>query len=163
MHVGFIYNVATDEQLRANPELILNLTDSQETIQAVVDALEAGGHIVTCLNADHQLPKTLVEQGFDIVFNIATGIYGDTRSAHVPAMLEYLQIPHTGSSVQAETITHHKPLMKLVVLAQGLCTPRFQVFRDAHEALHAELRFPLIVKLPAECGSLGLTYESVVH
>ncbi len=162
MHVGFIFNIATDELLRDDPELILNLTDSQETIQAVAEALEAGGHTVTCLNADHRLPKALVDQQFDIVFNISTGVYGSTRAAHVPAMLEYLRIPHTGSGVRVEAICHHKPLMKLVVLAYGLHTPRFQVFQHAHEPLQPELRFPLIVKLPAEGGSLGMTYDSVV-
>ena len=162
MHVAFVYNAATDEQLRDNAELILNLTDSRETIRAVTEALEAGGHTVTGLNADQQLPRLLVSQTFDIAFNIATGVFGDTRQAHVPAMLEYLRIPHTGSGVLAETICHHKPLMKLVVLAHGLHTPRFQVFQTAYDPLQLELGFPLIVKLPAEGGSLGLSYDSVV-
>src|SRR5258706_2196707 len=75
MRVGFIYNVATDELLRDYPELTLNLTDSQETIEAVAEALEAGGHSVIRLNADRQLPAALVETPFDIAFNIATGVH----------------------------------------------------------------------------------------
>src|SRR5947207_2363278 len=106
MRVGFIYNVATEDQLREDPELTLNLTDSVETIQAVAEALQTGGHSVCCMNADQYLPQMLVEQTFDIVFNIATGLYGDTRPAHVPAVLEYLRIPHTGPGVVAETVCH---------------------------------------------------------
>jgi D-alanine-D-alanine ligase-like ATP-grasp enzyme len=162
MRVGFVYNVATEDQLREDPELTLNLTYSQETIQAVAEALQTEGHTVSCLNADRDLPKILVEQVFDIVFNIATGMYGDTRPAHVPAMLEYLRIPHTGPGVAAESVCHHKPVMKLIVRAHGLHTPPFQVFHYADEALWADLRFPLIVKLPAEGGSLGLSYDSIV-
>jgi D-alanine-D-alanine ligase-like ATP-grasp enzyme len=163
MRVGFIYNCATDELLREYPELTLNLTDSQETIEAVAEALEAGGHSVIRLNADQQLPAALVETQLDIVFNIATGVYGDTRSAHVPAMLEYLRIPHTGSGVLAEAVCHHKPNMKMVVTMHGLRTAPFQVFQDASEALKPGLRFPLIVKLPCEGGSLGLGYDSIVY
>src|SRR5260370_17441977 len=162
MRVGFVYNCATEEQLREYPELALNLADSAETIDAVAEALEAGGHSVLRLNADRSLPAKLAESSFDIAFNIATGFHGETRAAHVPAMFEYLQIPHTGPGPFSEVICHHKPTMKLTVLAHGLSTAPFQFFSQADEPLKPELRFPLIVKLPAEGGSLGLDYGSVV-
>ena len=41
MRVGFVYNCATDEQLRDYPELALNLADSVETIDAVAEGKEA--------------------------------------------------------------------------------------------------------------------------
>src|SRR5262249_37336040 len=90
-------------------------------------------------------------------------IYGDTRQANVPAMLEYLRIPHTGSGVLAEAISNHKPIMKLVVSSHGLRTAPFQVFQDRNDPLKPDLRFPLIIKLPSEGGSLGLAYDSVVE
>ncbi len=161
--VALIFNVATPELLRQNPELVLNLTDAPETIDAVADALAEGGHRVLRLNADHHLPRVLAHADFDIAFNIATGIYGDTRPANVPAMLEYLRIPHTGPGVYAETVTHHKPVMKTLLLAAGLPTPRFQVFSAPDAPLKPALRFPLIAKLPAEGGSLGMDEGSVVH
>jgi D-alanine-D-alanine ligase len=114
-------------------------------------------------NADAALPARLTRAPFDIAFNIATGIHGGTRPANVPAMLDYLRIPHTGPGVFAETVTHHKPVMKALLLAAGLPTPRFQVFHHPHESLKPSLRFPLIAKLPAEGGSLGLDDGSVVH
>ena len=117
MKVGFVFNAATEEALSESPELTLNLTDAPETIAAVHQALEAGGYRVTPLNADRRLPGTLAKSRFDIVFNIATGFYGDTRQANVPAMLEFLRIPHTGAGVLGETITHHKPVMKQILLA----------------------------------------------
>jgi D-alanine-D-alanine ligase len=161
--VALIFNIATPEILRQNPELVLNLTDAPETIEAVAEALAEGGHRVLRLNADQRLPRTLARAEFDIAFNIATGIYGDTRPANVPALLEYLRIPHTGPGVYAETVTHHKPVMKTLLLSAGLPTPRFQVFNAADEPLKPSLRFPLIAKLPAEGGSLGMDEGSVVH
>ncbi len=162
MHVGFIYNIATDDLLRERPEITLSDCDSVDTIQVITQALEAGGHTVTGLNADRRLPAVLADARFDIVFNIATGVYGETRQSHVPAMLDYLQIPHTGSGVLAEAICHHKPPTKMILLAYGLPTPPFQVFNRADEPLREGLTFPLIVKLPSEGGSLGLSYDSVV-
>lgn len=163
MRVGLIYNGPTDDLLSENTEMTLNLTDSEETIQAVAGALEANGHSVIRLNADQQLPARLAEKGFDIAFNMATGMYGDTRAAHVPAMLEYLQIPHTGAGVLAESICHHKHVMKLFVREYGLDTAPFQFFRRVDEPLNPDLRFPMIVKLPSEGGSLGLDYGSIVE
>lgn len=163
MRVGFVFNVITEQALNEAPELALNLTDAPGTIDAVRYALEDGGHTVTPLNADRTLPARLVEAPFDIVFNIATGFYGDSRQANVPAMLEYLRIPHTGAGVLAETITHHKPVMKHLLLGHHVPTPVFQVFPNADEPLYPTLTFPLIVKLPAEGGSLGMTPNSVVR
>ena len=165
MRVAFIYNIATEELLRERPEATLRDCDSMETIQHITAALEAGGHFVMGFNADQRLPAILAEakSNFDIVFNIATGVYGESRQTHVPAMCEYLRIPHTGSSVIAEAICHHKPQTKMILMAHGVPTAPFQVFRDANEPLRPELRFPLIVKLTSEGASMGLDYGSVVH
>ena len=163
MHVGFIYNIATEELLRERPEMTLRDSDAIETIEEVTAALESGGHRVTGLNADPQLPARLTKSKFDIVFNIATGVYGESRQTHVPAMLEYLRIPHTGPGVLAEALCHHKPQQKMVLMANGVPSAPFQVFRSASDALNADLRFPLIVKLPSEGASMGLDYDSVVH
>ncbi|MFN8449974.1 MAG: hypothetical protein U0521_15665 [Anaerolineae bacterium] len=163
MKVALVYTGATEETLAESPEMVLNLADAPETIEAVKAALEAGGHVVIPLNTDRQLPAVLTEAAFDIVFNIATGYYGDTKQANVPAMLEYLRIPHTGASVLGEVLAHHKPTMKAILLAHGLPTPPFQHFDRADAPLDSSLRFPLIVKLPFEGGSLGMTPDSVVR
>lgn len=163
MHVGFIYNIATPELLRERPEMTLRDSDAPETIDEVTRALQAGGHRVTGLNADQQLPAILTQSDFDIVFNIATGVYGESRQTHVPAMLEYLRIPHTGPGVLAEALCHHKPQQKMVLAANGVPTASFQMFHDADAPLKVGLRFPLIVKLPSEGASMGLDYNSVVH
>jgi D-alanine-D-alanine ligase len=165
MRVAFIYNIATEELLLERPEMTLRDCDSMETIEHLTAALEAGGHTVIGLNADQQLPAILVEarSRFDIVFNIATGVYGESRQTHVPAMCEYLRIPHTGSGVLAEAICHHKPQTKMILMAHGVPTAPFQVFGNADEPLKPDLRFPLIVKLASEGASMGLDYDSVVH
>src|SRR5579863_7629385 len=154
MHIGFVYNVATEELLRERPELTLSDSDSLDTINAITKALESCGHSVVGLNADQQLPARLVElrTELDIVFNIATGVYGDMPQSHVPAMLEYLRIPHTGAGVLAEAICQDKPTLKAVLTAHGLPTPSSQVFVNGSEPLRPDTDFPLILKLPAAGG-----------
>jgi len=165
MRIAFVYNIATEELLRERPEMTLRDCDSVETIQAITAALEAGGHTVIGLNADQRLPAILTEiqSQIDLVFNIATGVYGESRQTHVPAMCEYLRIPHTGSGVLAEAICHHKPPTKMILMAHGVPTPPFQVFRTGQEPIKRNLHFPMIVKLPSEGASMGLDYESVVY
>jgi D-alanine-D-alanine ligase len=163
MRVAFIYNIATEALVRERPEMTLRDCDSIETIREITAALKAGGHTVTGLNADQRLPAILTKSKFDIVFNIATGVYGESRQTHVPAMCEYLRIPHTGSGVLAEAICHHKPPTKMIFMAHGIPTPAFQVFNSPDEPLKPDLRFPLIAKLSSEGASMGLDYGSVVH
>jgi D-alanine-D-alanine ligase len=162
LNVGLVYNCPTEELFCDDPESVLNLTDPPEIIDAVATALEAGGHNVHRFHADHRLPLILAQTHIDIVFNIAPGIYGETRQANVPALLEHLQIPHTGSNVLAEAVTNHKPIMKPILMTCKLPTPLFQLFRSSDEDLSPSLRFPLIAKLPAEGGSLGIDTGSVV-
>jgi len=163
MRVGFIYNIATEELLRERPEMTLRDSDAIETIEEVTKALQAGGHEVVCMNADQQLPTKLTQEKFDIIFNIATGVYGETRQAHVPAILDYLRIPHTGPGVLGETICHHKFMQKYVYAAMGIPTAPYQMFHTGNEPLNSTLQFPLICKLPSEGASMGLDYGSVVH
>ncbi len=163
MRVGFIYNIATEELLRERPEMTLRDSDAIETIEEVTRALRAGGHEVVCMNADQQLPAKLTQDKFDIIFNMATGVYGETRQSHVPAMLDYLRIPHTGPGVLGETICHHKFMQKYVFAALGLPTAPYQMFNRADEPLNPALQFPIICKLPSEGASMGLDYGSVVQ
>src|ERR1043166_3241086 len=71
--------------------------DHIETIEALRAALETDGHETVFIQADMDLPYALKETKPDICFNISEGLGGDAREAQVPALLEMLQIPYTGS------------------------------------------------------------------
>src|SRR5690554_2218407 len=64
--------------------------DSETTIQALISALEAGGHEATFLEGDRTLLGNLEKLQPDICFNIGEGHWGDGRDAQVPALLEML-------------------------------------------------------------------------
>src|SRR5512136_2402788 len=71
--------------------------DHIETIDHIRRAIETDGHETGFLMADASLPSALKKFKPDICFNIAEGLGGDAREAHIPALLELLGIPYTGS------------------------------------------------------------------
>ena len=65
--------------------------DSAETIDAVASALSAFGDVIR-IEANESLPERLRAERPDIVFNIAEGLHGTNREAHVPAICEFFAI-----------------------------------------------------------------------
>ena len=166
-HVGL--RVALLSNLRSNapqvsgaPADIWADLDSEHTVEALADALRQGGHEVIPLEGDVELYEKLREIRPDIAFNICEGHQGDSREAQVPAILETLSIPYTGSKVLTLALTLDKAMCKRVLVAEGLPTPPFQVFARPDEPLDASLRFPLFVKPTREGTGMGITSDSIV-
>lgn len=137
--------------------------DSEETIEAIGEALRSGGHKVTFLEGNLELVRLLPRVQPDICFNICEGHFGDSREAHVPTILEMLRLPYTGSRVLTLALTLDKPMTKRVLAYHSLPTPAFQVFERINEPLDAELAFPLFVKPSREGTGMGVSPESVVR
>ncbi len=137
--------------------------DSEETIGAITRALEAGGHRVTFLEGDVTLFDNLRKVKPDICFNICEGHFGDGREAQVPAILEMLRIPYTGSQVLTLALALDKPMTKRVLTYHALPTPPFQVFERLNEPLDPDLRFPLFVKPSREGTGMGVSADSIVY
>jgi len=137
--------------------------DSEETIQAISDALQVGGHQVTFLEGDVTLFDNLRKLKPDICFNICEGHFGDGREAQVPAMLEMLRIPYTGSQVLTLALALDKPMTKRVLAYHNLPTPPFQTFERLDEPLDPDMQFPLFVKPSREGTGMGVSAESIVR
>lgn len=137
--------------------------DSEATIAAIMQALELSGHQVTFLEADTTLYDRLRDVRPDICFNIAEGHFGDAREAQVPALLEMLRIPYTGSRVLTLALALDKPMTKRILAYHGLPTPPFQSFERLDEPLDPDLKFPLFVKPSREGTGMGVSGESIVR
>ncbi|NIN64572.1 MAG: ATP-grasp domain-containing protein [Anaerolineae bacterium] len=137
--------------------------DSERTVDAITSALQERGHQVTFLEGDTSLYQELERGDFDIAFNICEGHRGDARESQVPAILEMLGIPYTGSKVLCLALTLDKAMTKRILAFHGLPTPRFQVFEAAHQPVDSELRFPLFVKPSREGTGIGISARSVVR
>jgi D-alanine-D-alanine ligase len=168
MRIGLAYDLKSAVPLdEAAPEDALEEYDSRETVEAIVAALGATGHSVVMLGGGGEFLENIRREPVDIVFNIAEG-RGNSRSreSQVPAILEMLGIPYTGSDSRCLTVCLDKPLAKKLVVAEGVTTPQWQVVSDDEELEKIgweQFTFPAIVKPAYEGSSKGIRLSSVVE
>ena len=137
--------------------------DHIDTIRSIQKAIETDGHETKFLMADEKLPDELKEYQPDICFNIAEGLGGDAREAQVPALLELLRIPYTGSRVLTNSIALDKTLTKRIWRDRGLPVAPFQEFIYGDERLRSELKFPLFVKPAREGTGMGVDMKARIE
>lgn len=162
--IGLVYNSKenTPVGVDAPPDALAEY-DSCETVQGIARALREAGHEVVLLEADSSLLDTVRTSGVELCFNIAEGVRGDARESHVPALLEMLGIPYTGSKVLTHALSLDKAMAKRVWRDCGLPTAPFQLFERGDEPLAADLTFPLFVKPVREGSGMGIVSNSVVN
>ncbi|NQT95621.1 MAG: ATP-grasp domain-containing protein [Candidatus Omnitrophica bacterium] len=163
MKVALVYNLKKDPEVEGVPIDYYSEFDSKETIESISNAISSSGHQVCLVEADNQIVDRLISERPDIVFNISEGLNGPSRESQVPAILDYLDIPYTGSGVMAQTISLDKATAKRLFLHHKIPTPKFQVFKGKNEPLKRQLTFPLIVKPNSEGSAKGITKDSVVY
>jgi D-alanine-D-alanine ligase len=164
MHVALLANLKKNAPIWPDmPPDRWDDLDSEETLEAITTALEAGGHRVTFLEGDATLFDNLRKVNPDMCFNICEGHFGDGREAQVPAILEMMRIPYTGSQVLTLALALDKPMTKRVLTYHDLPTPPFQVFERLDEALNPDMEFPLFAKPSREGTGMGVSAESIVH
>ena len=157
MRIGLTYNLKPPGATGDRYEEF----DSVETIEALEAALRTHGHDPVRLGWGAEMLRQLPAAGVDGVFNIAEGIGGRGRESQVPAMLEMLRIPCTGSDPLAIGITLDKALAKLVIKAHRIPTAPWTVAGRRSPITVADLRYPLFVKPAAEGSSMGITSKSL--
>lgn len=162
MRVALAYNLKKENE-PDKPFDYYSEFDFEKTILAIKDALRAGGHIVELVEADQNIFGFFTNNKTDIVFNIAEGFYGPSRESVVPAILDFLNIPYTGSGVLSLALALDKAKTKQIFKDLGIPTPRYQVFNNPFEELDSSLNFPLIVKPNREGSAKGISVDSVVN
>ena len=146
--------------------------DSAETIDAVASALATYGEIVR-LEASPDFPERLRATKPDLVFNIAEGLYGVNREAHVPAMCEFFGVPYSGSDPFTLSLCLDKARTKEILSHHRVPTAPF-VLVESREDLHRLLGggsplappsdiLPLFVKPVHEGSSKGITERNFVR
>ncbi len=136
--------------------------DSQATIDTIVQGLRAAGHTVHLVEATAQLPQWFLTHPVDLAFNIAEGQHGAHREAQVPAILESLGVPFTGSNSITLALALDKAKTKQILSSEDIPTPAWQVLPTPTSPFSSQLGFPLIVKPNREGSSKGIWRDSVV-
>ena len=98
----------------------------------------------------------------DIVFNFAEGLNGFNRESHIPAMLEMLQIPYSGSDALTLGICLDKSRAKEILTCHKIPNAKFVVANQMEDIAKTKFDFPLIAKPISEGSSKGIFSSSFV-
>jgi D-alanine-D-alanine ligase len=128
----------------------------------VLEALQKAGVDARAFDPAQREIFDLKRDGFQYAFIALHGRYGEDGT--VQGALELMGIPYTGSGVMSSALCMDKVRTKLVWIACGLPTPRWEVLNASTDLpkTAATLGLPLIVKPAREGSTIGLTKVSDV-
>ncbi len=137
--------------------------DKVETIEAIEAALQGLNHSTERIGSIKSLiGKLAAGERWDLVFNIAEGMYGFGREAQIPAVLDAYRIPYTFSDPLVLTLTLHKGMTKRVIRDLQIPTPDFYVVEVENRIEEVNLPLPLFAKPVAEGTSKGIAGTSKI-
>jgi D-alanine-D-alanine ligase len=161
MKVGIIYN--TGDFKKAFPH---DHKGRNSFFDDVKSALIAKAHEVIHIPANEKMFEIIKNEHIEIFFNAADEGYNMNTQleAQIPAVLDIIGIPYTGSNYLTLGLCLDKVHTKQLLQANRLPTPRFMFFSEPIDSKSdcSGLRFPLIVKPSREDGSIGIKHDSVV-
>lgn len=131
--------------------------------EAVKSFLTKFGIRVEIIIADDHLSEKLRIDRPDLCINFVDSVHGSgPKSSGIPTIFNLYNIPFVGADTLALAINNNKYLTKTLLEAWEIPTPQYQLIRTQNQELDYDLRFPLIVKLNEEHGSVGIAQKSVV-
>jgi D-alanine-D-alanine ligase len=137
--------------------------DLPDTIEAIEKIILNNGFQADRIGNIKALTRRLVAgDKWDLVFNIAEGMYGFGREAQVPALLEAYNIPYTFSDPLGHAISLQKGMTKHVLRDLKIPTPDFAVVNCEEDMNKVDLLFPLFAKPIAEGTGKGITATSKI-
>ena len=124
---------------------------------AVYEALIAQGIDAIKVDSKDNLVGQLEAHSFDRAFIVLHGIGGEDGT--VQGLLEFMQIPYTGSGVKASAICMDKWRTKLIWEGLDLSTPKFVQIESLAELeeFTGQVGYPLMVKPALEGSSIGIS------
>lgn len=166
MNIAFLYNIRHRYPDPKKPETLREADfDDPETTELQIKYLKKLGYKIFPIEANERAYFKLyrLKHKIDLVFNVSEGLHGNDREAQIPAMLEMLQIPYTGSPPLAQAIILNKAKTKEILIAHKLPTLPYQLLTSNQDRLKKSLKYPLMVKPVSEGSSAGITNKSVVY
>lgn len=171
MKLALTYNVKLDD---SNSEEGVGLKedvyaewDDMDTILGVKDALESkwGKGSVTLVEANRDAYGKLRELKPDLVFNIAEGLFGESRESQMPCVFELLGLNYTGSNPLSLALCLNKARAKEVLTYHSVPNPKFWVIgeRGSLDTIPSSIEYPLIVKPLFEGSSKGVRDDCFVR
>jgi len=163
MRVALTYNLKKEvKESECLPADFYAECDEMDTVTAVRDALLERHGEVLMVEADEDAFEKLRKQRPQMVFNMAEGVWGESREAQLPAIMEMLRIPYTGSAPLTLGLCLNKARAKEVLSHYDVPTARFMVVTDPAIDMERRLKLPMIVKPLFEGSSKGIRNDSLI-
>ncbi len=140
--------------------------DDLYTIDKLKDALrEFKGHNFIYLSNHDNLIQNLIKikPKIDIVFNLCDEGYNNEarKELHIPAILEMLDIPYTGSGPQSLAYCYDKSLVRGIAKEMNIPVPEAFLIKPEDSTFELPFGFPVLVKPNFGDSSFGITQRSV--
>ena len=168
MKIGITYDLKNDAPLPNHlPDDYQEEFDSPVTVEAIASVLRNLGHQVVKLGDGREMLEAILREPPEFVFNFAEGQgVGRSREARVPAVLEMLGIPYTGSDPLTLAVTLDKDCAKRLVQSVGVTVPHWQTIAPGDDLTPyrklGSLPYTAIVKPAWEGSSKGIRGKCVV-
>lgn len=164
MTIGLTYDLRDEYLKMGYGEEETGEFDRIDTIEYIESTLQSLGYETDRIGHIKNLVSRLNQgERWDLVFNIAEGMYGAGREAQVPALLDAYQIPYVFSGPLVLAVTLDKAWTKEIVKNAGIPTPDYVVIEKPEDTDHIKLPFPLFVKPLAEGTGKGINSDSVIN
>jgi D-alanine-D-alanine ligase len=101
----------------------------------------------------------------DFVLNLCDeGYFNDARKElHIPALLDVLGIPYTGSEPQCLAHCYDKSLIRGIAEEMGIPTPKAFFIKSGDTSFEVPFEFPMLIKPNFGDSSFGITQRNVVY
>jgi D-alanine-D-alanine ligase len=140
--------------------------EDMDTINRLKEALESlGEYRFGYIDNHRQLMRKLLDAPPPFVFNLCDEGYRNDAmlELHVPAMLEMLEIPYTGSGPACLALCYDKALVRACAMSLDIPVPEETMFAPGDQAGHLPGDFPALLKPSLGDSSIGITQKAVVH
>ena len=164
MKIGITYDLRTDYLKDGYSMEETAEFDTENTIEGIESAIKKNGHETERIGNAGALIKQLLDgKRWDMVFNIAEGLYGEGRESLVPALLDHYKIPYVFSGPVTLGISLNKAYAKQIIRDSKINTPDFFVVTKVEDVENVDLEYPLFAKPVSEGTGKGINSKSILN
>ncbi|SHN20054.1 D-alanine-D-alanine ligase [Cyclobacterium lianum] len=143
-------------------------TDDFETIEKLkVGLSKLGNYKFSYLNNHSSLIADLqkIRDKTDLVFNLCDEGFGNDakKELHIPALLEMMHLPYTGSNPQTLAYCYDKSLIRGIATEIGVPVANAFVITAEDNLFELNIPFPVIAKPNFGDSSFGITQKNVAN
>lgn len=130
--------------------------------QQISGHLNRMGHTVELFPGNLDMWDKLKKFKPELVLNLVDSVYGrEDLCPTIPATLEILQVPYTGTGLVGLAINSNKYLTKNLLEQYGITTPKYQLIKSLSDQIDLGLDYPLIAKLNEVHGSVEIDDSAI--